>query len=540
MSASKTTSEVVVEAIASSGARSIFAYPGDPIVDIMEQARAGGLDVVLARREASSAFMAEAAAMAGGGVGVCLSTLGPGSTALLNGVAAATLDRVPVLAISGQIETAREQYFTHQVIDHKLLYSPVTKWAGRIEPSSIGLVMRKALSLATAERPGAVHLTIPGDLSSRPAEDTSFTVPPRPSAIAPPRILRPDGEDRSEPIHLLHAARRPVILTGISAMRAGATPQLERIAETMSAPVVVAPMAKGVFREDHPLFAGVLDMACNEILWSFLGDADLIVAVGFDPVELIKPWTATAPVLHIDSVPNTDQIYASACECVGDIAGILDWLADEWTGQPRWSESAVFAHRKTLANAYYAGRVDGAVNPTDVVDVVRSAFPEDTIATSDVGSHKLLIGQGWKAYRPRSVLMTNGLSSMGFGIPAAIGAKIVRPDVPVVAMVGDGGFAMAAMEIRLAASLNLPITFVVFVDGSLNRIELKQMAAGFASTATRIEDVDIVALAGALHCDGVRADSIASLDRALEGAATRTRPLIVEARVDPTQYASQF
>jgi acetolactate synthase-1/2/3 large subunit len=138
------------------------------------------------------------------------------------------------------------------------------------------------------------------------------------------------------------------------------------------------------------------------------------------------------------------------------------------------------------------------------------------------------------------MLMTNGLSAMGFGVPAAIAAKIALPENPVIAMIGDGGFAMTATEIRLAASLGLPVAFVVFADESLNRIELKQMVQSYPSTATRIERSDLVGLATALDCDGVRAETSAELEKALSGLATLTRPLVIEARIDPSQYESQF
>ncbi len=538
MAESLSTADVVADALLQSDIGHIFAYPGDPIIELMERSRARGVDVVLARREGTAAFMAEGYAMARGSVGVCLSTLGPGSTALLNGVAAATLDRVPMLAISGQIESSREQFFTHQVVDHKLLFSPVTKWAGRIEPSAAGTTMRKAMRLATAERPGAVHLTIAGGAGEQPATDTSFRpLPGRPDATTI-RVQRAPGA--RDPLDLVKAAKRPVVLAGIGATRAGATSSLTRFAETASIPVVVSPMSKGVFPEDHPLFAGVLDMACNQVLWDLLGSSDLIIAAGFDAVELIKPWSIDTEVLHVDALENSDQIYASDVECVGDIGAVLDWFSDEWTGQARWTEKDVETHREHLRTSYYSGRADGHLNPTDVVDAVRDAMPRDTIATTDVGSHKLLVGQGWRTYAPREMLMTNGLSSMGFGVPAAIGAKLAFPDRPVVALVGDGGFAMTATEIRLASSLGLPVVFVVLVDGSLNRIELKQMVKGYESTATRIEDSDLVAMAEAMDCDGIHVDSVDALTKALDDVGRLTRPLVVEAKVDPAQYESQF
>src|SRR5215831_2967543 len=172
-------------ALAGGGVRSMFAYPGESIIDLMEFSRRRGIDVVLARREATAAFMAEASAMATGGIGCCVSTLGPGSTALVNGVAAATLDRVPVVAISGQIETSRQAFTTHQVVNHEALFSPVTKWAGRVEASAAAITMRKALKVATAERPGAVHLSCTADVFSQAASDNGV----RPVGLAPDGVF---------------------------------------------------------------------------------------------------------------------------------------------------------------------------------------------------------------------------------------------------------------------------------------------------------------------------------------------------------------
>jgi acetolactate synthase-1/2/3 large subunit len=175
-----------------------------------------------------------------------------------------------------------------------------------------------------------------------------------------------------------------------------------------------------------------------------------------------------------------------------------------------------------------------------VLDVIRGAMTADAVVSCDVGSHKLLVGQGWSTLHPRGVLMTNGLSSMGFGVPAAIAAKLAFPDRPVAGLVGDGGFAMAATEMRLAASLGVNVAMVVFVDESLNRIELKQSVAGYPSTATRIEATDLVKLAESMDCDGVRVTSAAELERAAEGINDLPRPLVIEAVIDPAQYEAQF
>jgi acetolactate synthase I/II/III large subunit len=531
----RTVATVMADYLAEVGASHVFTYPGDPTIEFLEALRRRGTEVVLGRREGTAAFMAEGFAQATGSLGVTVSTLGPGSTALVNGVAAAQWDRVPLLAVSGQIETAREQYFTHQVVDHNRLFSPITKWTGRMEAAAVGTTMRKAIRTAVADRPGAVHLTVGGDVFKAEARDDEVVLPPLTVTSTNTSV-----HGAGDPAELLATARKPVILAGIGAVRGGATEALAELAETLGAPVVVAPMAKGVLPETHPYFAGVLDMACNKVMWDFLAASDLILAVGFDAVELIKPWTLRVPVLHIDTLPNTDQIYRADLELVGAIPATLRWLADEWPGQARWSETEIAEHRARLRAAYYSGRVAGVLNPTDVLDVMRAAMPPDAVVSCDVGSHKLLVGQGWTTHHARGVLMTNGLSSMGFGVPAAIAAKLALPGTPVAALVGDGGFAMAATELRLAAALRAPLAVVVFVDQSLNRIELKQQVAGYPSTATRIEPMDLVRLAESMDCDGVRATSTAELEKAVDGVNRLDRPLVVEAVIDPAQYEAQF
>ena len=539
----QTTATLLAGYLDAAGVRHIFGYPGESVIDFMEAARRADIGVVSAVREATAAFMAEGAAMATGRPGVCLSTLGPGSTAVLNGVASATLDRAPVLAVSGQIESSREQFFTHQVVDHGRLFAPVTKLALRLDPASADIVVRKALRTAVAERPGAVHLTVTADAWTMPAG----TGPTGTGQVAVPPLAPAAGTVEvygdGDPLAGLRAARRPVLLAGTAAVRCGAGPELVALAELAGIPVVVSPMAKGVIPEDHPYFAGVLDMAGHRVLWDLLAGADLILAAGFDPVELISPWSVSTPVLHLDTTPNTDQVYASAHELVGDVGALLGWIAGRWSGSPRWTPAEVAAHRARLRAAWLAGRVEGRLNPSDVVMIAREAAPADAIMTTDVGSHKIMAGQAWPASRPRSVLMTNGLSAMGFGVPAAIAARLSCPDRPVLALVGDGGFAMTATEMRIAAELGLPVTVVVFADGSLNRIELRQQLMGYPPTATRLGGTDLPALAEAMGCDGVRVDTPAALDKALSdlsGRSAGSRPLVVEARIDPAEYEAQF
>jgi acetolactate synthase I/II/III large subunit len=511
--------------LASAGITRLYGYPGESIIEFMDAAQRSGIDIVSATREASAAFMAEGAAASTGTIATCLSTLGPGSTALLNGVAAATLDRVPVLAISGQTD---DQASTHQVIDQGRLFAPVTKLAATLDIHAADVLIRRAIRTATAERPGAVHLTVASDAWSRDTEGDPAELPTPVTAT---------GGYGSTPITAVTNARHPVILAGPGALRSDATAALVALAERGGIPVVVSPMAKGVFPEDHPYFAGVLDMAGHRTIWKLLNDADLIIAAGYDPVELIGPWRCETVVMHIDTTPNTDQVYRSPHEVVGNVAAILGWLADGFNGEQRWSEGGIENHRAMLRAAWQLGYVRGKLNPSEVVTTVRDAAPDNAILTTDVGSHKIMTGQAWRAGGPRSVLMCNGLSAMGFGIPAAVAASLEHPGTPVIALTGDGGFAMTATELSLAVAWSLPLTVVVFADASLNRIELKQRAMNLPPLGTKVSGTDITAIAAALGCEGLRVDTVAGLEKAL---GSRARPLVIEARIDPSQYFAQF
>jgi acetolactate synthase-1/2/3 large subunit len=532
-----TTAEVIAKYLKTARIEHVFGYPGNPNLDLIETGRLEGIEFILGSREATTAFMAQAYAMLTGRPGVCISTLGPGATALANGVANAFLDRTPMVAISGQASTKLEPYFTHEVLNHNRFYGPITKWATNILPENAATIMRKALHVAMSERPGPVHITTNDNVLSVAASDAEIRLAPTGPAVQCLQVFKTGTA--SDPLAMIEQARNPVILAGASAQRSGAGAPLVKLAEKLGCPVVVSPMSKGVFPEDHPYYAGTIDMACNEVLWDFLRASDLVIAAGFDPVELIKPWSLKTPVLHIDSVPNTDQIYYAEVEMVGHVPSILGYIADAYQGDAKSGPCA--AHRARLREAYYEGRVAGKLNPTDVVDAVNEIFPRDTIVTTDVGSHKLLVGQGWTATRPNSFLTTNGGSSMGFSLPAAIAAKLLDGDRPVVCTVGDGGFAMGYAELRLAASLGLGIVVVVFCDNSLNRIELKQTVRKYAKVLTRFDATDLVKLAESMECDGARAENPRELARVLCGARKGLdRPLVVQAIIDPAQYMSQF
>ena len=531
---------LMVQYLEATGVRHLFGYPGTPNLELIESARNAGFTLVTPRREGTAAFMAEAYGMLTGLPGVCFSTLGPGSTSLVNGVANAMLDRAPMIAVSGQTSTRREPYWTHQVVDHRRVFAPITKWTTNLVPESTGVIMRKALRTAMAERPGPVHISTHGDVLGVDVDDAEVRLPPIATSQTAPRVVSAPGVD-PDPVARLQDARRPMLVVGAGVLRAGATDALLSLAERTGCPIVVAPGAKGALPEEHRCFAGTLDMACGPVVWDFLDGADLLLAVGFDAAELIRDWTLDAATIHIDAVPNTDQVYPAEIELIGDAGATLDALASAFAGEPRWDASDIEAHRARISDVYYSGRVEGKLNPSDVTDALNDHCPPGTHVSTDVGSHKLLVGQGWRGAGPGTFLVTNGLSSMGFALPAAITAKLLRPESPVVCTTGDGGFAMVQGELAVAADLGLGVIVLVFCDESLHRIEIKQRMRGYPGTMTRVPPTDLVALAGAMHCHGERVETGAQLGSVLETALRGIdRPFVVECRIDPAQYESQF
>ena len=288
--------------------------------------------------------------------GVALSTLGPGSTNLVNAVANAYLDRSPMIAISGQIDTKRLPTFTHQVVDQRAIFSPISKYVTDIAPHTVAHVMRKALRVAVAPRPGPVHLSTPADVIGAEAEDDEIILPPTQTVELGAAVI---GDAR--PRDVIARAKRPLIVFGISAMQRSVGAEIVMLAERIGAAIVAAPMAKGTVPENHPLFAGTLDMACNELMWSLLGSADLILNVGFDAVELIKPWKVNSPVIHIDEVPNTDQIYAADIEIIGPLSVALSALCADIPEQAGFDERTLAAHRQELQASFDSGRVAGVL-----------------------------------------------------------------------------------------------------------------------------------------------------------------------------------
>jgi acetolactate synthase-1/2/3 large subunit len=341
---------------------------------------------------------------------------------------------------------------------------------------------------------------------------------------------------------MLAAAKRPVILAGLSAVKAKATSELVALAEKAGMPVIVSPQGKSVFPEDHSQFLGTLEMLGTAYLFQVIASADFIVAVGLDPVEIMGTWP-DKPGVYVDSVPNTDRYYASSVELVGSIKENLSSLVsalDAGQVTPKWQAGEVAAIRKHLDEIVPlppAGHDKSqGMYPKELFQAVNRTLPRDSILSCDVGAHKFASGQLWRPGTPGSFLITNGLSSMGYGLPSAIAAKLAYPERAAVAVIGDGGLAMYAGELDTAVRAGANVIVVVCVDNALSLIKMNQSRKGYPAYGSEFTNPDWVQVAKGMGLRAAHAKTEQEMEGALVEALRSGGPCLIQAVVDPKGY----
>jgi acetolactate synthase I/II/III large subunit len=511
--------EAIAEELRAAGAQFVFGVPGGGSnLELVGACGDRGIEFVLAHTETAAAIMAATVGELTAKPAGCVVTRGPGAAAAVNGTAHALLDRAPLLLVADALTVADAERVSHQRLDQGRLFAEVVKASVPIGAANPRATARQAIALACADPPGAVHLDVVADApAGREGPLVTGPGPPDPAAIA-----------RAESV--LRRARRPIVLVGLGARgEAGAVRELVR---DTSVPVLTTYKAKGVVPESSPNAAGLLTGATVEA--SLLESADAILALGLDPVELIPgPWPYRAPVLSICPWPVTDPYFDAVSEIVAPLGGVLPALRRSLRAD--WSTEAQAARRSLLEglDVEVAG-----LGPQDVVRIARDRCPPGTVATVDSGAHMFVGTAYWQVEEPGEALISSGLATMGYALPAAIGAALVSGR-RTVCLTGDGGLGMCLSELETLARLDLPVTVVVFNDSALSLIEIKQRAEGQGGTAAvRYRPCDFAAVAEGL---GVRAsrveredELVAALNLGLRGDA----PAVVDAIIDPSGYRS--
>ena len=527
------TAAAIAGMLADAGIRRVFGLPGGEVLVLMDELRRAGIDFVLMRHEANAGLAAAVYGKLRRQPGVVVTTLGPGAANLMLPMSNAYLDLEPLLAISAQLPDDSPASHTHQRLPLHDVYRPIARFVEKVTGANVFDVVPQALANCM-ERPfGVSYLTLSASEALRPAtRGTARTVPARhgPGSGVPAQA---DALAKA-----LGGADRPLIVIGLGIDPANA-PRIRRWVNAWNLPVAVTPKVKGIIDETVSNFVGVVGgMAADGVLCDAIAEADLIVGFGFDPVEIDKTWHAERPIHWVLESPNAGGVLPQGATLV-DHASLLDaMLAQE---QPR-SWPAPFKEFQDRRARMLTDRPEstGTMWPGDVIQALASVMPPETIVTTDVGSHKFLFGQYWPSRKSETFWMSNGLSGMAYGLSAAIGAKLARPDVPVLAAVGDGGFSMNAQELETARRVDAPFITIVLEDGSYSLIKISQAGKKLPSYRTEFGRIDTVKVAEACGVDGLRTTNPDELASVARRAVDERSSLVIAVPINDSDYSRIF
>lgn len=523
MSNPNTVAGVIADALARRGVPRLFGIPGGgSSLELIDACAARGIDYVLTHTEAAAAIMASVTGELTGTPGVVSTGLGPGASAAANGVAYAMLDRSPLLVVTDSFREGSHDFITHQKFDQSALFAPITKAQATARPGDAAQTVDQLLDIAMASPQGPVHLNMT-------AVDAGAETAPLASQAGAPDDSTVDG-DIAAAQALLNQARRPVVIAGLQARDDESASAARALAARLACPVMTTYKAKGVFPDSDTHHGGLFTAGSAEAPW--LADADLIVLFGLDPVELVAaPWSYEAPVLEMAATKIRPHYMEPAATLTGAFPAMVDALAE--AGMPaNWDQVPV----TTMPD----GETDGRLSAFEAVRAVIEAAPDAARATVDAGAHMLPVMPTWPAHKPNDLLISNGLSTMGFAVPAAIAAALVAPDRPVVAFTGDGGMAMCLAELATAARVGLPVVVVVMNDAALSLIDVKQQQRGFETRGVRYPALDFRSVAEGLGCLGATAGTAGELAAALTRSFNHRGPSVIDVRIDPGPYRAQL
>lgn len=526
--------ELLVACLKKHGVKYIFGIPGAAVMSLMEALRRQRhkKDIpqfITCRHEQNAAFMAAAWGRITEKPGVCLATAGPGATNLVSGAATATADRDPMIALTG--ETPRAEHFkkTHQTIRTATLFRPITKWSEEIQDASaIPEAVSTAFRIAQLPHQGAVHLTFPMDVLdsktiSQPLEQKQLS------------FGRASSELLQQTLELLAHAKYPVILLGVGATRYRACHAVRRFLEKTQIPVIGTFEAAGaVSRSLAHLFIGRVGLKIEEPGDQALKTADVILTIGFDPIEYNPSYwhQNSIPLIHIDELPaDPDTHYQPAIEVIGDIAHTLDSLIERISTHYSFHPQAKKAQKNLYKKIHYQKNSSG-INPHDFIHQLRTVLDDSTTVISDVGSHQIWLAKHFLSYEPRTLLFSMGFQTMGVALPWAIAASLARPKTNIISLSGDGSFLMSAMELETAVRLKLPITHIVWRDGSYNLVKIQQQDKYTKEYGISFGNPDIVQFAKSFGAQSFRITKSSQITSTLKKALALKKPCILDVPID--------
>lgn len=526
----RTTADLLVECLEQEGVKYIFGIPGEENLDLMNAIEKSSIQFITTRHEQGAAFMADVYGRLTGKTGVCLSTLGPGATNLVTGVADANLDGAPVLAITGQVATDRMHLTAHQYLDLEKVFEPITKRTKQIlRPDTVPEIVRLAFKYAESEKPGAVHIDLPDNIAKMPAQG----VPMR--RVVPEKGIA-SYKSIERAARRISRAKKPLILAGYSAVRDGAAQAITEFATELKIPVANTMMAKGIIPFDNPYSMWTIGIPQRDYINQIFDEADTIIGIGYDIVECFpRKWNPdnNHKIIHIgNQAAHINKRYQPEVQVVGDISDSLYEIMrrSERETEP---EFALEIKKKIQAD-HDQYEFDDAfpMKPQRLLHDVRKVMGKDDILVSDVGAHKMWIARHYNCYQPNTCIISNGFASMGIAIPGAVAAKLVYPEKKVLAVTGDGGFMMNMQELETASRIGAGFVTLILNDSSYGLIKWKQMEHFGTTCYTDFTNPDFVKLAEVMGGKGYRVEKADDLMPMLEDAFRQDKLALIDCRVD--------
>jgi acetolactate synthase I/II/III large subunit len=528
----------VIETLAAYGVRFIFGVPGAKIDAVFDALADGGPQLVVCRHEQNAAFMAAAVGRLTGTPGVALVTSGPGTTNLATGLITATTEQDPMVAICGAVQRADRLKRTHQSMDAVAALKPFTKYTGEVnDPDNVPEAIANAIRIALTAPRGAAAVVLPADVLAAPTSAAIVEPTPVPA-------LGPAPADRiTAAVNLIRAAQRPVLFVGMRAGEPAPCAALRELIAVADLPVVETFQAAGVVSRDlEDRFVGRVGLFRNQPGDIVIGHADVLVTIGYDPVEYDPGLWNSDPartLIHIDEMAaDIDNHYQPTLELRGDIAATLTELTRQLTGLRLEPDVSVrnAEQRAALLNideeARQRRQTGGGVNPAAVVLKIRDLIDDTATVACDVGSHYIYMARHFRVYQPRRLLFSDGQQTLGVALPWAMAAALVRPGTPVVSVSGDGGFLFSAQELETATRLGLSFTHVIMRDNTYNMVAFQEELKYGRTSGVQLGDYDIVHYAAAFGAKGVRVSSLTEFEDAFTRSLAEPGVTIIDVLVD--------
>lgn len=538
--------DIIATKLVEAGCKYAFGIPGGEVLGLLESLDRKGMKFILTKHENAAGFMAEAVWHASsessmGPPGVLLATIGPGVVNAINVVTNAMQDRIPLIFITGCVDESEAQTYTHQVFDHQSLLKPIVKASFKASAGAISPMMDKAIAISLEEQPGPVHIDVPISVAeNKSTEQYTYKLGSGPTE----QITVTTGNLLDDARKILSLAKKPIAIAGLDAVNSNSGHIITKFCEQFNVPLITTYRGKGLLDERHPMSLGGAGLSpkADDILKPLIEVADLIVLIGYDPIEQRigwrNPWSNKTPVLDLTPVLRTHGMHSVTHTLRGNVSATLTALFQDLKPQRTWTKNEINTVKNELSQKFAAN--NEKFGPATVFHTLRETLPENTVVTADSGAHRILVSQIWQCNQPRTMLQSTALCTMACALPLGIGYKIAKPEIPVVVFTGDAGLEMGLGELSTLRDLKLPVIICVLVDESLALIELKQRNSQRTNVGVDFNETNFPKIAEAMGGYGTWIEDRDSLIRETNIALTRESFTILACRIGRYAYDGEF